>query len=167
MKKTPFDPKDTKLVEAIKRIPAFKPLSDTQLAEVMTMAEIHDYDRRDNIITQGEMDHSMFFLMKGKLSVRVGEVEVNVLTKPNTVFGEMGVIDSSPRSASVVAKRESRCLTLNIGFFDQLEGRSKLAVQAFFYKMFYHILVERLRETNDRMADLDMQRTVLENMEID
>lgn len=155
------------MVNAIKRIPAFKPLNTERLTEVMKTAAIHDYAPRDRIITQGEMDHSMFFLMSGKLSVRVNDIEVNVLSKANTVFGEMGIIDSSPRSASVVAKRESRCLVLNNSFFDNLEGRTKLAFQAFFYKMFYQILAERLRETNERIADLDMQKAVLENMEID
>ncbi|MBI9080726.1 MAG: cyclic nucleotide-binding domain-containing protein [Pseudodesulfovibrio sp.] len=167
MKQIPFDPNDTKLVEAIKSIPAFTPLSDERLRDVMTMATIRDYEQRENIITQGELEQCMFFLMSGKLSVRVNDVEVNVLNKANTVFGEMGIIDTAPRSASVVAKRDSRCLALDVSFFDLLEGRSKLAVQAFFYKMFYQILVERLRETNEHMADLDMQKTVLENMDID
>lgn len=161
-----FDPNDQKLVSAIKNIPAFAPLPDDLLKDVMTMAAIRDYDRREDVITQGEQDRCMFFLMKGKLSVRVNGTEVNVLDKPNTVFGEMGIIDESPRSASVVARRESRCLALDIGFFDKLEGRSKLAVQAFFYKMFYKILVERLRQANEHIADLDLQRVVMENMDI-
>lgn len=167
MKTVNFDPSDEQLVRSILRIPAFKPLGGGRLAEVMKMVVIRDYDKRENVITQGESDNCMFFLMKGKLSVQVDGVEVNVFDKPGTVFGEMGVIDTSPRSATVVAKRPSRCLALDIGFFDRLEGRAKLAVQAFFYKMFYEILARRLRETDERIADLDMQRTVLENMDID
>jgi hypothetical protein len=33
--------------------------------------------------------------------------------------------------------------------------------------MFSHILAERLRETDARIADLDMQKAVLENIDID
>ena len=161
-----FDPNNTELVESITRIPAFKPLVGPQLNEVMKTVTIRDYEKREKVITQGDQDQCMFFLMKGKLSVRVNDVEVNVLDKPNTVFGEMGVIDTAPRSATVLVKRPSRCLALDISFFDRLEGRAKLAVQAFFYKMFYEILVKRLRETNERIADLDMQKTVMENMDI-
>lgn len=161
-----FDPDDTQLVQSIMRIPAFKPLKGDLLLEVMKMVSIRDYEKREQVISQGDLDRCMFFLMKGRLSVQVDGVEVNVIDKPNTVFGEMGVIDTAPRSASVVAKRSSRCLALDIGFMDCLEGRSKLAVQAFFYKMFYEILVTRLRQTNERIADLDMQKTVMENMEI-
>ena len=166
MKTIPFDSNDEQLVNSIKNIPAFAPLPDGLLKDVMAMASIRDYDRRENVITQGAMDRCMFFLMSGKLSVQVNGTEVNVLDKPNTVFGEMGIIDEAPRSASVVARRESRCLALDIGFFAHLEGPSKLAVQAFFYKMFYQILVERLREANDHIADLDLQRVVMENMDI-
>ncbi|MEF2230956.1 MAG: cyclic nucleotide-binding domain-containing protein [Pseudodesulfovibrio sp.] len=167
MQNIDFDPNDRSIVDAILRIPAFKPLGAGRLAEIMQTISIRDYDRQEKVITQGETDRCMFFLMSGKLSVQVDGVEVNALDKPGAVFGEMGVIDTAPRSASVVAKRPARCLALDIGFFDRLEGRSKLAVQAFFYKMFYEVLVERLRETNERIADLDMQRFVLENMDID
>ncbi|QJB55094.1 cyclic nucleotide-binding domain-containing protein [Pseudodesulfovibrio sp. zrk46] len=161
-----FDPNDTALVDAIKKIPAFNPLTGPLLNEVMKTVTIRDYDKREAIINQGELDQCMFFLMKGKLSVQVDGIEVGVLDKPNAVFGEMGIVDSSPRSASVLARRPARCLALDISFFDELEGRAKLAVQAFFYKMFYEILVKRLREANERIADLDMQKAVMENMEI-
>lgn len=161
-----FDPNDEQLVESITRIPAFKPLKGGLLAEVMKTVTIRDYDKRENVITQGDLDQCMFFLMEGKLSVQVDNVEVNVLDKPDTIFGEMGVVDMAPRSASVVTKRPSRCLALDISFFDRLEGRAKLAVQAFFYKMFYEVLVKRLREANEHIADLDMQKAVMENMEI-
>jgi len=161
-----FDPNDAQLVASITNIPAFKPLAGERLIEVMKTVTIRDYEKREKVITQGEMDQCMFFLMKGKLSVQVDGIEINVLDNPNTVFGEMGVIDTSPRSATEVVKRPSRCLALDINFFDRLEGRAKLAVQAFFYKMFYEILVQRLRETNEHIADLDMQKTVMENMDI-
>ena len=167
MKDIAFDPDDARMTAAILRIPAFKPLGPARLAEVMTAISIRDYDKGETVIEQGARDQSMFFLLKGKLSIQVDGVEVGSLSKPHSVFGEMGVIDASPRSASAVARRPARCLVLDISFFDRLEGRAKLAVQAFFYKMFYGVLVERLRQTNDRIADLDMQKAVLENMEID
>ena len=166
MKNIPFDPTDRKLVKSIMAVPALKPLAGNKFEDFMKMVEIQDFDKMENIITQGEQDKRMFFLLKGKLSVRVDDVEVSVLTKPNTVFGEMGIIDTSPRSATVMAKRKSRCLALDISCFDKLEGRAKLAIQGFFYKMFYDILVQRLRATNEHLADLDMQRVVLENMDI-
>lgn len=167
MQEIPFSPDDDALVESIMRIPAFRPLGAERLTEVMKMVVIRDYDKREKVITQGDLDRCMFFLMDGKLSVQVDGVEVNVLDTPGCVFGEMGVIDTAPRSASVVVKRPARCLALDLGFMDRLEGRAKLAVQAFFYKMFYEILSQRLRETNEHIADLDMQKVVMENMDID
>lgn len=164
----PFDPSDTKLVNSIMKIPAFKPLAGGgRLGEVMKMVSIRDYDKKEAVITQGQFDQCMYFLLSGKVSVQVDGVEVNTLGKHGAVFGEMGIIDTAPRSASVIARRPCRCLCLDVSFFDRLQGRSKLAVQAFFYKMFYGILVERLRQTNERIADLDMQKAVMENMDID
>lgn len=166
MKTVPFDPEDGKLVKTIMDVPALKPLVGDKLSDFMKMVTITDYEPLENVITQGEQDQRMFFLLNGKLSVRVDDVEICVIGTPNTVFGEMGIIDTAPRSATVMAKRASRCLALDIGCFDKLQGRAKLAIQAFFYKMFYDILVIRLRETNAHLADLDMQRVVIENMDI-
>lgn len=166
MKTIPFDPNDKQMLASIHGIPAFKPLQGARLIQVMQMVTINDYDKKEEVMTQGEVDRKMYFLLKGKLSVQVDGIEVNALDKPYTAFGEMGIIDKAPRSASVVVKRPARCLALDISFWDRLEGRAKLAVQAFFYKMFYDILSQRLRETNERIADLEMQRTVMENMEI-
>ncbi len=162
-----FDPNDQVQVDSILQIPAFKPLGGSRLAEVMKMVTIRDYEKREAVIIQGENDRRMFFLMKGKLSVQVDGVEVNVLKKPHSVFGEMGIIDTSPRSASVIVKQPARCLALDVSFIDSLEGRAKLAVQAFFYKMFYQVLVQRLRETNSRIADMDMQKTIMEHVDLD
>ena len=162
-----FDPSDEQMVKAIMRIPAFTPLGEGRLKEVMKMVTIRDYKKRETVIKQGEFDQCMFFLMKGKLSVQVDDVEVNIIKDANTVFGEMGVIDTLPRSATVQVRQPSRCLALDISFIDRLEGTSKLAVQAFFYKMFYEVLVQRLRETNGRIADLDMQKAVMENIDLE
>jgi CRP-like cAMP-binding protein len=167
METVTFTPDDTAMVAAIRQIPAFKPLGPELFGQVMEMVSIRDYAPRDDVLTQGEREDCMFFLLHGKLSVRVDGVEVNTLTKPNTVFGEMGIVAQAPRSATVTAVRPSRCLALDIRFFDRLQGRARLAVQAFFYKMFSHILAERLRETDARIADLDMQKAVLENIDID
>ncbi|WP_419788388.1 Crp/Fnr family transcriptional regulator [Pseudodesulfovibrio sp.] len=167
MQSVPFDPDNAAMVEAILSIPAFAPLGKGRLADVMRTTTIRDYAEKELVITQGETDSCMFFLMSGHLAVEVDGVQISVLEAPGTIFGEMGVIETAPRSASVTAMEPSRCLAMDIAFFDRLEGRAKLAVQAFFYKMFYEVLVQRLRETNERIADLDMQRFVLENMEID
>jgi len=66
MKTIPFDPTNAKLVAAVRRIPAFTPLPDSLLNDVMTLASIRDYDRRENIITQGEEDRCLYFLIKAE-----------------------------------------------------------------------------------------------------
>lgn len=161
-----FDPDDAKLVQSILAVSAFRPLAGGRLSDVMQTVSICDYERRETIIEQGETDKRMFFLMDGALSVRVDGTEISTMDAPGTVFGEMGIIEDSPRSASVVAKRDCRCLVMDVSIFMHLEGRSKLAVQAFFYKMFCEVLSKRLREANERITDLDLQKAVLENMKI-
>lgn len=45
----------------------------------------------------------MFFLILGSCSVQVDESEINTITEVGDVFGEMGTINNSPRSATIKA----------------------------------------------------------------
>ncbi|KAI8618482.1 cyclic nucleotide-binding-like protein [Chytriomyces sp. MP71] len=57
------------------------------------------------IIRKGEEGAEIFFLVKGKVSVVVDDKEVTVL-RPTTFFGEMGVLFSFKRTATIYAKTD-------------------------------------------------------------
>jgi CRP-like cAMP-binding protein len=69
------------------------------------------------------------------------------------VFGEMGVIDGSPRAATIKAETPALCLALDASVFERLEGRDRLMVQAVFYRVFCEILSVRLRQMDEMLAE--------------
>ncbi|WP_243543861.1 Crp/Fnr family transcriptional regulator [Pseudodesulfovibrio tunisiensis] len=167
MPATPFDPSDPAHADAARTIRAFSRLSDSQLAQIMVLGELCDYARGEDVITQGQSDKRIFFLLHGDLKVLVDGVEVARVETPGEVFGEMGVVDPAPRSATIRAADETACLSLDLGFLDSLKSPVREAVQALFFKIFYEILAGRLREANEKVADLEMQAAVLENCKFD
>jgi CRP-like cAMP-binding protein len=56
----------------------------------------------DTIFREGEQGDEFFVVVRGKVEIRSGNRRLETLG-PNDIFGEMALIDDSPRSATVVA----------------------------------------------------------------
>jgi CRP-like cAMP-binding protein len=56
----------------------------------------------DTIFSEGEKGDEFFVVVRGKVEIRSGDRSLETLG-PTGIFGEMALIDDSPRSATVVA----------------------------------------------------------------
>jgi CRP/FNR family transcriptional regulator, cyclic AMP receptor protein len=56
----------------------------------------------DTIFREGEQGDEFFVVVRGRVEIRTGDRRLEVLG-PKGIFGEMALIDDSPRSATVVA----------------------------------------------------------------
>jgi CRP/FNR family cyclic AMP-dependent transcriptional regulator len=61
-----------------------------------------NFARGDTIFREGERGDEFFVVVRGKVEIRTGDRQLETLG-PNGIFGEMALIDDSPRSATVVA----------------------------------------------------------------
>lgn len=66
----------------------------------------------DVVMTEGEAGDTLYVVVQGEVSVRVGGTEVAVL-REGEHFGELALIGSDPRSATVVAKGFGHLLTID------------------------------------------------------
>jgi CRP-like cAMP-binding protein len=64
------------------------------------------------IFAKGDPADALYVLAAGRVRVHDGDMLINFL-EPGDVFGEMAVLDSSPRSASVTAEADSLLLRLD------------------------------------------------------
>lgn len=85
------------------------------------------FPARDVIIRQNDEGEEMFMLEAGAVRVSVrGHMHdthfERVLTAP-AVFGEMSLVTSTPRTATVTAEGEVKCLRLSRQVFDELISR--------------------------------------------
>jgi CRP/FNR family transcriptional regulator, cyclic AMP receptor protein len=61
-----------------------------------------NFSKGDTIFREGEQGDEFFVVVRGKVEIRTGERQLEILG-PRGIFGEMALIDDSPRSATVVA----------------------------------------------------------------
>ena len=75
------------------------------------------FDNASKVYKQGDAGESLFFIIKGRAKVEIlpsGAIDpftICVLC-PGMMFGEMAIIDGSPRSANIVAEGELVCVTI-------------------------------------------------------
>lgn len=155
MKEFPFDPNDNVTLERVRKMPVFDAMDVEQLPQVLKFARIRQYDIDEIIIQEGETDQLVYFLISGNCQVMVDGIDVGNVAKLGDVFGEMGMIDQKPRSATIVALATTLCLVLDGSFLDHLKGVDKLAAQALFYRIFSEILAARIRDANKKLLVLD------------
>lgn len=113
------------------RLGIFRGLPVETLEQLRSAMNEALYSPRDAIIKQGERGEEMFLLDRGSVKIRVHGKMANtvferVLTAP-ALFGEMALITSEPRSASVHAETDARCLRLDRATFERVVGRNPQA----------------------------------------
>jgi CRP/FNR family cyclic AMP-dependent transcriptional regulator len=118
-----------------------RPFIDFALLARATTDE-RKYAAGDTIFKAGDPGHEFFVIKSGQAAIRLGNRTLDVLGE-GEIFGEMALIDSEPRSASVVA--ESDCVVVPVGEKQFLFMTSEAP---YFALSLMRVLVQRLRAAN-------------------
>lgn len=147
------------VTELIARVPLFDGLSSADRQALARAATTRQYRRGDRIVEQGEKGEAFFIVVRGRVQVSVLTPDAReiVLTdlSEGEHFGEMALLDDSPRSASVTAAERSELAVLTReAFFDLLRGNFVLT------RTLLASFSRRLRHANDTiegLASLDVR----------
>jgi serine/threonine-protein kinase len=111
------------------------------------------FPKSRTIITQGQVESSLFILLEGSLKVvREPHSKVTLaVLKPGDVFGEVSFIEHRPRTTSVIALEESTVLKMD----GQMIQRLNPALLNKIKDQLIDLLLQRLDAMNKRMAGGD------------
>lgn len=90
-------------LEALKELSFFRGFEESELMEVLVSGVWRNYDVGEVILEQGSEEDGFFVLIVGRVSVRRGRTEIDVL-EPGASFGEIGFFYRPEHEASIVAK---------------------------------------------------------------
>ena len=95
----------------VARIPLFRELDATQVADVMKILRAQKVDKGTIVARRGEPAHSMYLIVDGEVEIRLRHKHVRLGT--GDFFGEVAALRQSRRSATVVALCSTRLLALD------------------------------------------------------
>ena len=94
--------------ETLRRVPLFSRVKPKELKRLDRRMTERVFTEGDTITTQGESGIGFFVIEHGNATVSIGGKIIRTLG-PGEHFGEVALIDSGPRSATVVATTDLRC----------------------------------------------------------
>ena len=100
-----------KKVELIRKVPLFSHLSRKQLAQVAKVADEIDLREGKEMTREGAPGREFFIILEGSADVRRRGRKINSL-KPGDFFGEIALVTSVPRTATVAATSPVRALVV-------------------------------------------------------
>jgi HEAT repeat protein len=104
----------------LRRVPLFAELPPQDLQPIATASEEHVFSAGEVIAERGELGDTTYILVEGQVRV-VGPRDEEVAVRgPGEVIGEMAVISSRPRVASLVATTDVRVLELHKTAFEAI-----------------------------------------------
>jgi CRP-like cAMP-binding protein len=141
--------------QALASMNLFQGISSEGLERIAAIAGEESHGLGSFVFHEGEMGDKLYLILDGKVRISrelpgMGEEALAVLG-PGESFGEMSLIDDTPRSAD--ARVHERCRLLVItreAFEDLLFVHKDLAYEILWN--FVKTLSGRLREANDKMA---------------
>jgi CRP-like cAMP-binding protein len=143
-------------IQKLLAIPALKDFETVNLGRLLRLSKIRQYEDGEAIIEEGALDPWLYFLLSGKVKIIKEGEEITTMTAKGEIFGEMRIIDSLSRSATVRAIGRTICLAVNTSAKDRLTTDSDRDETLDFLLLLYRIFVEylslRLRVTNEELV---------------
>ncbi len=139
----------------LRRVKALAELDNEQLARFVRFMELQTVRQWAQIVKQGEPDDGMYLVLDGELRVRLmigGKETILTTLGPGECFGEIALFDQGPRSADVVANKDSILLKITSEAFDKLRREApELSAPILF--AISKTLAARIRADNKRIKD--------------
>ncbi|OFZ88920.1 MAG: hypothetical protein A2V78_11530 [Betaproteobacteria bacterium RBG_16_64_18] len=137
----------------LRNVPLFAMLQENQLSVLTNVVSRRSFPRNTTIIADGDETDSLYVVISGRLKVMMSDDEgrevILSMLGPSEYFGEMGLIDDSTRSASVISLEPCELLVLSKRDF------RKCLLENFEMAMtVMRGLVKRLREADRKIGSL-------------
>jgi CRP-like cAMP-binding protein len=136
----------------LKNSDIFKSCSEVDLIEIASICKESQVDKDVTLFNKGDGGNCMYFIYSGDVSIHDGEHQLATLSD-NEIFGELSLLDSETRSASVTTLTD--CTFLKI---EQEAFYDVVAINTDILKGIMRTLCKRLRE-QDRIT-VEMKRQV-------
>lgn len=138
----------------LSKVPIFSSLSKKELKTINSIAHQRTYQEDEFIFHKGQPGAAMFVVRAGTINIvdHSENEQDNILTTlaDNSFFGELALLDDSPRSASAIAARSTTTFAFFRSDLDRLlTSFPQIGLKV--YRALAMIIGARLKETNEQL----------------
>ncbi|MCL4704378.1 cyclic nucleotide-binding domain-containing protein [bacterium] len=148
------------ILSTLRQVPLFANMTDGELREFEKLIHQRQFKAGETIFWEGEPGVGMYIIQRGAVTIckhsRNEVRETLVVLHDGEFFGELALLDESPRSASAIAEAPSQIIGLfRPDLFGLLERKPRLGNKFLFQLAL--IIGERLKQTNSEIQNLRAQ----------
>ena len=150
-------PASGEALELLSRVHMFEGLRPAYLKRIAAIGARERYQADATIFSEGAIGEKMYLILSGAVRISrevagLGEEALAVL-RPGNYFGEMALIDESPRSADAKAHEACEVFVIRKEDLEDLMFVDRELAYDLLWNL-VRTLSKRLRETNDKMTFL-------------
>ena len=149
---------DIKNIQQLCTLPALKSFETRDLAKLLKLSKIRQYEDGEIIIEEGDTDQWLYFLLSGKIRISKNGAHISTIDKSGEVFGEMRLIDGLSRSTSIHAEGHTTCLAVDISAKHKLDSDLEAEnLLKLLYKVMMEYISVRLRLANEKLINAQQE----------
>ena len=146
------------LLEALSRVPALRALSNADLASLAQRLDPLAFEAGATLTHEGAHERALYFVVAGTAGLVRQGVDLGTVSA-GEYFGELSLVASRPRAATVIALTPVEALRLERDDFDDLaEGKPALALELL--ESLLAGVAERLKEMVETSGPLLRERSL-------
>ncbi|MDH3690761.1 MAG: Crp/Fnr family transcriptional regulator [Gammaproteobacteria bacterium] len=137
----------------LKDIPFFSGLSESDLEIISSHATTKTFPKNSIIVNEGDETNSLYVILSGRVKIYLSDEEGKEIilgfASSGEHFGELALLDSEPRSASVMTLENSNLLIISKGdFIDCLTKNPEISIALI------NQLIHRIRALTENVKSL-------------
>jgi CRP-like cAMP-binding protein len=145
------------IIAVLRQVPLFNGIKKSGLNELVKLIHVRKYKADEAVFWEGEPGVGMYIMLDGVVAIfketAKKQHEELAQLKRGEFFGELALLDESPRSASAIAQEDSKILGLfRPELIDLIEKKPRLGNTLLFNLA--ALIGERLKRTNDELQAL-------------
>ena len=157
MRESKYLKQNTENIQKLMAIPTLRDFEVNSLGALLKLSKVRQYDFGECIINEGDRDPWLYILISGKVRIVKEDKELAVLRRNGDIFGEMGLLGGTPRSASVYAATEAVCLTTDASRIGSMSLNDKMTFYCMLYRLLAEVVTDRLRTTSEELVEANNQ----------
>lgn len=132
--------------EFLSRVPIFASCTPGEISQIAAVAQENDFQPGQIIVTQGTPGQAFYLVLSGRVEIIRDQTSLGAFG-PGDFFGDMSLLDTAPRSATIRAIEPTTCIMLSSWDFKaMLAEHPSIAIKLL------EVLSRRLRVTDERVS---------------